>query len=68
MEKDKRKRYEVNGRIRLFDPDDPLLPKNAKLIKEPKPKAEKKPEAEPKPKAEKKAVKPANKAVTPETK
>ena len=56
---DKRKRYEVNGRIRLFDPSDPLLPKNAVRI-DPKP--------APKPKAKKKAVKAENKAVEPENK
>lgn len=54
MENDKRKRYKVNGFIFLYDPDDPLLPKDAKLLEEAKPK--------------KKAAKAKNKALEPENK
>lgn len=51
------KRYRVGSLVFWYDPNDPLLPKNAELLDVPK---------KPKPKA--KAAKPANKAVKAENK
>lgn len=49
--------YEIPGRgLALYDPKDPLLPKDAVKVEKAKPKAEAK------------AVKPKNKAVKPENK
>ena len=52
---DKRKPYRVNGYVYLYDPSDPLLPKNAEPVEPEKPK-------------KKAAPKPKTKAVTPENK
>lgn len=63
MARGKLKLYEVPRKGRFwYDPADPFLPKDAKLLEEPEP------EAEVKPKPKKKAAKPKNKAVTPDNK
>lgn len=51
---DKRKPYRVNGFVYLYDPADPLLPRNAEPVE--------------KPKAAKKSATPKTKALKPENK